>query len=322
MFSKINALFHPERYQGIGKTKRYFEGWYYKLVSADERKALAVIPGVAMDENGEKHGFIQILDGRAFTSEYYRFGFNTFRYATDKFEIHLGNSRFSGKELILDEQDIKGKVTLINPVSWPSSVLSPGIMGPYTFVPFMECYHGILSMDHTLKGTLTYKGEKFDFTGGKGYTEKDWGHTFPSAYFWMQTNHFSKPGISFKASVAKIPWLSSSFTGFIAGVWYNKRLYRFTTYNGTKLLKSDADQKSVQLILRNKSFILTVAAHRHNETELASPVSGLMDGRIKESMTAEIDVRLTDKKGNVIFEDRGRNAGLEVAGNISEIMIP
>ncbi|MEZ4893124.1 MAG: tocopherol cyclase family protein [Saprospiraceae bacterium] len=37
---------------------------------------------------------------------------------------------------------------------------------------------------------LTINGEELDFTGGKGYMEKDWGRSFPSAYFWMQTNHF------------------------------------------------------------------------------------------------------------------------------------
>ena len=47
-----------------------------------------------------------------------------------------------------------------------------------------------------------------------------------------------------------------------------------------------------------------------------------MDGRIEESMTAQIEVNLIDKRsGQSIFSDIGRNAGLEVAGKIEEIMI-
>jgi hypothetical protein len=39
-------------------------------------------------------------------------------------------------------------------------------------------------------------------------------------------------------------------------------------------------------------------------------------------MTATLEVMLIDKKNNkIIFQDTGRNAGLEVAGNIKEIFI-
>jgi len=47
-----------------------------------------------------------------------------------------------------------------------------------------------------------------------------------------------------------------------------------------------------------------------------------MDGRIEESMNARIEVNLVDRKsGKSIFNDVGRNAGLEVAGKIEEITI-
>lgn len=61
-------------------------------------------------------------------------------------------------------------------------------------------------------------------------------------------------------------------------------------------------------------------ASRNNATALASPIRGLMDGRIEESMTSILEVKLVDLKSNQqIFHDFGRNAGLEVAGNIKEI---
>jgi hypothetical protein len=42
-----------------------------------------------------------------------------------------------------------------------------------------------------------------------------------------------------------------------------------------------------------------------------------MDGRISESMSSEVDVKLYDlKKGELIFSDRGKNAGLEVSGPV------
>jgi hypothetical protein len=195
-------------------------------------------------------------------------------------------------------------------------------MGPYTFAPFMECYHGIVSMDHQIEGSLEINDEYVDFSGGRGYTEKDWGRSFPSAYFWVQSNHFSLPGISLKCSVAKIPWVMSSFTGFIAGLWLNGSLYRFTTYNNTKLRRSFADEKEVEIVLENKKYRLEILAHRDNATALASPINGFMNGRIEESMTATLEVQLTDKKAKkILLNDMGKNAGLEVAGNIKEIFV-
>lgn len=46
-------------------------------------------------------------------------------------------------------------------------------MGPFSFVPFMEYYHGILSMDHNIEGSLEHNGKIISFDQGKGYMEKD-----------------------------------------------------------------------------------------------------------------------------------------------------
>ncbi|MBN2662191.1 MAG: hypothetical protein JXR68_00960, partial [Bacteroidales bacterium] len=164
--------------------------------------------------------------------------------------------------------------------------------------------------------------ERIDFSGGRGYMEKDWGRSFPSAYIWMQTNHFSKSGISLKTSVANIPWLGKSFVGFIAGIYFDKKLIEFTTYNGSRLVKSCADEKIVEVILENKKYQLQIKAQRNHATELAAPIQGFMDGRISESMTSEVNVKLIDNKNNkILFDDLGRNLALEVAGNITEILV-
>lgn len=322
MIKKLQALFHPEQYHGWGKTHRYFEGWYFKIVNADETKAFAFIPGIAMDEEGEKQAFIQVLDGKKRTSEYHKFTVQEFTPHAGKFEISICSNFFSTQEITLDLPTVQGKLTFDELTPWPSTWYSPGIMGPYSFAPFMECYHGILSMNHRIKGQLTIHGKIIDFDNGLGYMEKDWGKSFPNAYFWMQANHFNQPGISVKASVAKIPWLGSSFTGHIAGVWLHNRLIQFTTYNGSKLRKLSVNTDTVELILENANYKLEILAHRETATLLASPISGFMEGRIEESMTSNIEVLLWDKtKNTLLLNDIGRNAGLEVAGKIEEITV-
>ncbi len=322
LFKKFSAFFNPEQFQGWGKKRKYFEGWYFKMINADETCAIAIIPGIAMDEQGNKQAFIQVLDGKKETSVYHKFAGALFKPRPGRFFITIDKNNFSENNLSVDLPGLKGKLEFSKIVPWPKPFYSPGIMGPYAFVPFMECYHGIVSMDHIVSGSIELNEETIDFTNGRGYTEKDWGRSFPSAYFWMQSNHFGEPGISIKASVAKIPWIRKAFVGFIAGLWLHDRLIRFTTYNRSVLRKSFADDKKVELVIENRNFRIEILARREAATALASPILGFMDGRIEESMTATIEVQLTGVKDKrILFQETGRNAGLEVAGKIEEIFI-
>jgi len=318
---QIRSLFNPEQYQGWGMTRKYFEGWYYKVVNAAGTKAFAFIPGIGMDEAGNSHAFIQVLDGIKKKSEYLTFSSSLFAPSAKGFEISIGKNYFSLNRIILDLPGVKGTLDFSGVVPWPKPWYSPGIMGPYAFAPFMECNHGVVSMDHSISGQLEINGELIDFTGGRGYTEKDWGHTFPSAYVWVQTNHFSKPGISFKASVARVPWVTGTFTGFIAGIWLTDHLIRFTTYNRSRLRKLKITEEFADFEIENRNYILKMSAPLHLGTGLASPVRGLMDGRIEESMTAEISLILEEKKsGKTVLEDHGRNTCIEVSGDTATLM--
>lgn len=315
-------IFHPERFQGVNKKKQYFEGWYFKCLNASGDVALAVIPGVAMDSVGNKHSFIQVLDGKDHTAKYHKFGFESFQYDPNSFDIHIADNHFNSSSISLRLPELEGELQFTNQSPWPSSFLSPGIMGPFAFVPLMECYHGIVSMDHSISGSLQYRGKSISFDKGRGYMEKDWGKSFPSAYIWLQANHFSRQRISLKVSVANIPWLGSSFVGFIGGLLIDDKLFQFTTYNGSRIQQSYADKEKVLIALENKHHRLEIYAQRDHATELASPIAGHMDGRISESMTSAVDIRLIQKNtGQLLLSDHSQHAALEVAGHIQQIMI-
>jgi hypothetical protein len=322
ILKKINAFFNPAYFQGWGKQKNYFEGWYFKVLNADGSKAFAFIPGIAMDKEGNKQSFVQVLNGRKKTALYHKFPASDFKPSTTEFYVEVNSNSFSSSSISLNLPSAVGTLRFKGNQPWPNSFFSPGIMGPFSFVPFMECYHGIVSMDHSISGKLVIDDEEIDFENGRGYIEKDWGRSFPSAYIWLQSNHFSTPGISLKTSIAKIPWLGSSFVGFIAGLYIHDKLIQFTTYNRTSLKKSFADDKVVEIVLENNKYRLEIKAKRDQATALASPILGLMDGRIEESMSSEVEVKLYDKRNNsLIFHDIGKHTALEVAGKIDEIIV-
>ena len=274
-----------------------------------------------MDETGSKQAFIQVLDGKKDKAWYHRFDANDFRPSPKKHSLFIGNNFFSSSKMTLELPNIQGEVNFDNLTPWSSSLLSPGIMGPFSFVPFMECYHGILSMNHCITGEVVFNDESISFSQGKGYMEKDWGHSFPEAYIWMQSNHFSQPGTSVKASIAMIPWLTSSFIGHIGGLLFEGKLYEFTTYNGSRIKKCNVFEDKVEVIIENGKFRLSLWVKRNNVTELAAPIAGFMDARIEESMKAEITVELFDKKTNtLLLSDIGFSGGIEVAGKYQKLI--
>ncbi len=325
ILKRIRSTWYPDEYHGWGRTRRYFEGWYYKLVSADESMAMAFIPGIAMSAAGERHAFVQVMDGTHCRATYHRFEAADFRPAKHRFAVEVGQNFFSAAHLRLDLPGVSGEIRFRDPVPWPKMLGAPGIMGWYSFVPFMECNHGVISMHHQLEGALRIRNtldgteRMVDFSGGKGYLEKDWGRSFPRAYVWLQTNHFATTHqASLMASVAHIPWLHSHFVGFISGLWLEGRLFKFATYTGAKKhLEIGTD--TVTLIFKNPRTELRILARHAPGTALVLPISGEMTGKINESLQAVVEVELLEN-GRRIFGDVGRHAGLEVAGEVREVL--
>ncbi len=319
LFRRLRAAWHPDEFHGWGVKERYFEGWYFKVVSPDERYAFAFIPGISFGVDGTAHAFIQVMDGKACRAHYHRFTAADFVPRSDRFELGLGDNLFSGTSMRLALPGFEGILHFDDPVAWPKMLGAPGIMGWYSFVPFMECNHGIVSMNHTLRGSLTINGTGIDFTGGKGYIEKDWGRSFPRGYVWMQSNHFdTSDRASLIASVAHIPWMRSHFIGFISGFWLEGRLYKFATYTGaTKHLV--LHEHALTLEYKDRRRVLRIYAEQGANTALIAPIQGEMTGKINESLQATLQVELVEA-GKRIFEGRGRNAGLEVAGEVEMLI--
>ena len=318
MLRRVRTTLNPAWYQGAGRQRPYFEGWYFKLVDAATQQRYAIIPGVF--KSADPHAFIQVLNGQTGAAHYHRFPPESFWAAADKFEVHIGGSRFGadGLTLAIDtpEQTVRGAVRLGDLQPWPVTLTAPGIMGWYAWVPTMECYHGVVSLDHVLYGGLEVDGAAVDFGGGRGYIEKDWGQSFPQAWVWLQSNHFEQTGVCLTGSVAIIPWRRTSFNGFIVGLWVDGRLYRFATYTGAEVAELAITDDAVQWVLRDKSYQLSILARRGAASQyglLKGPTTLEMGKRVEETLTATVEVELREAGGGrVVFAGNGRCAGLEV----------
>ncbi len=315
----LKKLWNPSWFQGNRKQSNYFEGWYLKVVNSDRSQAWAFIPGISIHA-GDPHAFIQLINGTTGETWYFRYPVNAFHYSRNSFHVRIGESFFSDQGMQLNIQhrsmDISGEICFHDIQPLTASLKRPGIMGWYRYMPFMECYHGVVSLNHTLSGKLNMNGRDVLFDKGKGYIEKDWGSSMPKAWIWMQSNHFEQPDASFMLSVADIPWMGKSFEGFLGFLLIKKEPMVFATYTGARIIRLEKQHQSVSITVKTKQWLLHIHGTKQPGLQaggaLKAPVSGGMNRIIHESMHASLHVKVTDHFGNIHFEDTGTRAGLEI----------
>ncbi len=318
----LKKIWNPSWFQGSRKRTGYFEGWYFKLISQDGAHSFAFIPGISL-ASGDDHSFVQAINGKTGESWYIRFPLEAFSYSNKGFYVEVDNNSFSTKHITLnienEKLNVSGTVKWFDPIVFKASLRKPGIMGWYRYMPFMECYHGVVSLNHTTSGSLQINDVKHAFDQGKGYIEKDWGSSMPSSWIWMQSNHFDPSKTSFMLSVAQIPWLKSTFTGFLGFLFCNGRRYDFATYTGAKVTIRNLSGDTVDLMIISKRFTLEVLADKGASGALKAPVGGNMQRVIHESIDASIHLKLKDRHGQILFQGTGRNAGLEMVGDVETL---
>jgi tocopherol cyclase len=159
-----------------------------------------------------------------------------------------------------------------------------------------------------------------DFSGGRGYIEKDWGKRFPSAWIWGQSNHFNQESVSLMISVAVIPWLGQSFAGFIIGFLFEGKIHRFATYNRSKIEEIRLDDKHVDIVVRNSKHRLKIRAIREEGGLLQAPTEIAMDRRILETLNASLEIQFETLDGELLYQSVGQHAGLEIVGDLEQLI--
>jgi tocopherol cyclase len=306
--------------------REYFEGWYFKQAFPDGR-VIACIPGVSF--GSDPHGFIQINDS-ARGSDYIRFAPEEVEIAPDSLDVRISGNRFSLSGIDLDISgelgSYRGSIRFDSPQMLRPRPYRPGIMGPFSYIPAMECYHGLVSMNHGLSGSLDCDGEILSAEGGRGYIEKDWGRSFPHAWVWMQANSFSDEA-SMMLSFARIPWGRASFPGHLGFLYHREIMPEpmvFATYSRHRLvemnLSGSPDAPVVHAVVAGGRYRLEIQALSDGGRDLVAPVRGKMDRIIKETVNGRISCRLFEAGGALLWEQESIGAGIEVQGPVDSLI--
>lgn len=296
----------------------YFQGWYFKCSVQGE--TISVIVGSAQEK--VKEAFIQVILSKEKKSYYIPYPLEVFKYDKEPFRIRIGDNIFTKEFMYLDIEteslNLKGCIYFEQLTPLPQHFLCKDLMGPFGYLPFMECYHDVLSMNHYLRGILALNGRKIDFTGGKGYIEGDSGNSFPSHYVWAQCNHFKDPSLSVMLAVADIPFVGMRFTGFLCVMSIKGHVRIFTTYTGAQLelIKAGKDWVMVQIKQGKERIRLTMYHKKGNE--LKAPYKGAMQDTVYETLDAEMDLQMY-YKGDLKVDVEGTQVAFERLGEVEDM---
>lgn len=308
------SFFHQERFSGAHRSKNYFEGYYFRCVSK-EGKTFVAIPGISKSTE-LSHSFIQIIDcnNRSFNFTYPA---TAFEYSAKKLFFNVGSSSFSDEGMRLHiNGDIKveGFVSFSDLLSLPKSVFTPGIMGPFSYIPGLECRHEVVAVKCKLSGAVTVGGETINLDGGTGYIEKDFGTSFPKDYIWAETNTFTNSDAAFMFSAACVPVANKNVRGLIAYLYTSGRFYRFATYYGDKIRTVYQSRNKTEIELSSQKKTLRVTLLYDRSGALKAPTRGEMSREIRECVGGTAEIELFDSQRQV-FYDTGCYAGIEICGN-------
>lgn len=275
--------------------KDYFKGWYFKC--SNDTQTIAFIPAFHRSGHRETASLQIITDDGAFNLP-----FNSLEYQEKPLAVRIGDSIFSEKGIRLNIRTDKTTVQGILRFG-KLSPLRYDIMGPFQFVPFMQCRHSVFSMGHRVDGRLTINGKEMLFCDGIGYIEGDCGTSFPERYIWTQC---SFPSGSLMLSVADIPLYGIHFTGIIGIVMLNGKEHRIATYLGAKVQHIGKHTVTV----RQGDYVLTAKLLAKNAHPLLAPDHGNMSRTIHESAACKACYRFS-YKGKTMCEFTSDRASFE-----------
>ncbi len=90
-----------------------------------------------------------------------------FHASEKQLEIQIGPNIFTNDHLYVNidqqNQHIEGTINFTELTPLPKKGIGHGIMGLASYVPYLICRHGIISLNHSLHGSLNVNGINHDF---------------------------------------------------------------------------------------------------------------------------------------------------------------
>ncbi|BAT54286.1 hypothetical protein NOS3756_32540 [Nostoc sp. NIES-3756] len=337
-------------YHWDGSSRRFFEGWYYRVTLPDCGQTFAFMYSIEDPIGGKPYsgGAAQILGA---DDEYICRTFpdvNKFWGSPDVLALgHWGETNLNTKPFYLlpaefenhVQQGYQATATLnqgiikdpatgnycrwhyeIQPVyGWGNrDSIQQSTAGWLSFLQIFEPGWQILMAHGLASGWIDWNGKIYQFQNAPAYGEKNWGGAFPQKWFWVNCNSFDgEPDLALTAGGGRrgVLWWMESVA--MIGVHHQGKFYEFVPWN-SKVEWNIQPWGKWQMKATNADYEVELTGTTDLPgTPLRAPTAQGLQFCCRDTMQGKLDLELRQIRGNnryVILKAHSYLCGLEVGG--------
>ena len=305
----LPKIYAPDLFHTNLKRRRFFECWEHKLISNDGQDILIVIGVLILGK--DRLCYNEIIDGKTGANYLVKYPIDQYKPSKTSMECQYATTRFSKEGIDLsiknDTLSINGKITFGEFKAFPSSKLSPGLMGYFSFIPFMESYFKLVSLHHSINGKITINDKIYNFDKGSSYIEKGWGKKFPDSWLMIHCNTFTEPDTSFFVTFSPVKIIGTTIIGIQCFIMYNNEIINFSTYNNGKITLFKRLNKTLNIEIKNDTHYLDITVIPKKYGRIRIPSFRNRELFNLESSDSTVYINLL-KNNNIIKSFEGKNA--------------
>jgi tocopherol cyclase len=337
-------------YHWNGSSRRFFEGWYYRVTLPQEGETFAFMYSIEDPIGNKPHsgGASQILGAN---DEYLCRTFpDTRKFWASRDVLALGHwgktdlhiqPRYLPPMEFADhvQQGYQATATLNqgviqDPASgrycrWQYEIqplLGWGNRGNIqqstaswlSFLQIFEPGWQILMAHGLASGWIDWNGKVYEFTKVPAYGEKNWGGAFPKRWFWVNCNSFEgEPDLALTAGGGRrgVLWWMESVA--MIGLHYRGTFYEFAPWNA-KVDWNIQPWGRWELQAKNEQYEVELTGTTDlSGTLLRAPTENGLAFCCRDTMQGQLHLQLTElSSGNqkIILADHSFLCGLEIGG--------
>lgn len=334
-------------YHWDGASTNFFEGWYYRVTLADgETFAFMYSIQDPIEDKPHSGGAAQIL---GWDEEYICRTFpNTRSFWAAKTDLGLGHWRKSDLKIKPQKLDPDRFDRHIQEGYQATATLNQGFIrdpgtnqycrwrytiepiygwgdlhtyqrptaGLLSYLPIFEPGWQILMAHGLATGYIDWNGKLIKFTDAPAYSEKNWGHSFPEKWFWLNCNSFDREAdLALTAGGGRrqvLWWMESVGT---IGIHYRGKFYKFVPWNAQICWQIEPWGKW-QMQAINSEFEVEISGITDREgTYVRVPTQQGLAFSCRDTTKGKLTLQLRDRRGKTILKADTSSCGLEIGGS-------
>ncbi|MBW4506454.1 MAG: tocopherol cyclase family protein [Scytonematopsis contorta HA4267-MV1] len=337
-------------YHWDNSSRRFFEGWYYRITLPQERQTFAFMYSIEDPIGGKFHsgGAAQILGPN---DEYLIRTFpdvTTFWASRDKLALgHWGKTELNSKPAYLSPLEFERNIqsgyqataTLnqgiisdpstgnycqweyeIGPIYGWGNQNSPqqSTAGWLSSLQIFEPGWQILMAHGLATGWIDWNGKRYEFTKVPAYGEKNWGGAFPKKWFWLNCNSFDgEPDLALTAGGGRrgVLWWMESVA--MVGIHHQGKFYEFVPWNSQVNWDIEPWGKWQMLARNNQYEIELTGTTDLTGTLLRAPTENGLIFCCRDTMNGQLNLELREissGRREIILKAYSELCGLEIGG--------